>query len=356
MGNYENRCVVCEEAFSARIPHKKTCSKECRKKHQITLLKKRSGSDKFVEIKCYACDTLFMPKRKAHTYCSKKCKKHAEYLRLKPLMAKGCIQCGKGFETRKEATKYCSQACVNHTMANPPVTKNCEWCNEEFTVPFIIRRRRFCSKSCSTSHMNENRDEAVSKRVGRRLKEAYASGRLIHPFKGRKHTQKTKDKISRYHIENGTSKGKNNPMYGKKHTAKTKEKISKTRAERIINGDYASWFHKGTHFSKKLNKGVVFRSSWEERAFKSLDVNDNVIDYAPEPFSLEYHYVQKRNYIPDILVTYKDGTQKLIEIKPEYFVGDKKNQAKFKAAKKFCKERNIIFEVWTEKTIRGLTT
>ena len=54
------------------------------------------------------------------------------------------------------------------------------------------------------------------------------------------------------------------------------------------------------------------------------------------------------NYVPDILVTYTDSTQEVIEVKPQSMLDFGTNPAKFEAAKRFCKQKNINFVVWTE--------
>jgi hypothetical protein len=54
------------------------------------------------------------------------------------------------------------------------------------------------------------------------------------------------------------------------------------------------------------------------------------------------------------LIIYKDGTQKLVEIKPSYYVDAEVNKAKFASAQKYCDDKGIIFEVWTEKIISNL--
>ena len=101
------------------------------------------------------------------------------------------------------------------------------------------------------------RSEATRKKVSEGLKKAYKEGRKAptrlvgekNPMFGKenkwgKHTQETKDKISKFHIGKPKSKesinkrtktiidnkllaGKNNPMYGKHHSEETKRKISK---------------------------------------------------------------------------------------------------------------------------------
>ena len=69
----------------------------------------------------------------------------------------------------------------------------------------------------------------------------------------------------------------------------------------------------------------------------------------------QYKYKNNiRNYIPNFLVIYKFGKQKFIEVKPKYLIDTEKNQAKFKAAREYCKKHNMIFEIWSDDKIKEL--
>ena len=128
------------------------------------------------------------------------------------------------------------------------------------------------------------------------------------------------------------------------------------------------------------NKLPHFRSSWEKRVFFYMDKCENVIAWGSEPFAIEYVSPidgKKHRYFPDIFCRVKrtDGTTKdfLLEIKPKYqsepakvpkkktakavikFVESQQiytvNQAKWDAAMKYCKSRNIEFKVITENEL-----
>lgn len=232
--------------------------------------------------------------------------------------------------------------------------KSCLFCQ----IDFAPRRKssKFCSKSCAARYTNLNRNEvAVRKKISETKKRQFSSGEVKHSWLGRRHSQKTKDKISQVRIEKKLSLGENNPMFGKKHTRETKEVMSKIRTEKILNGEYSEWFKKGVIWSTKMNKEMYFRSAWEECVLKKIEQEDDVLFFDVEPFSIPYRYGtdnHKRHYIPDILMVYKNGTKKLIEIKPKQFVGAEINKAKFSAAIEYCQKCNMLFEVWTEKEIR----
>ena len=311
------------------------------------------------EKKCAACETVFTPKRKDSIACSKKCSQKLSYLRSKKHTHE-CIMCGKTFKSSKKDVKLCSQACINKYSKKPDIVKNCKHCGKEFTTTYIKRDKICCSRSCATSYTNEHRDnEAVAKKISATKKRQYQTGEVIHPFLGKKHTEASKKKISETRIKNKLAIGENNGMYGRGHTPASREKMSNIRTQKILNGEYAGWFKKGEHYSTKLKKEVHYRSSWEKEVYELLDGDDNVKHYTEEPCRIAYQIEteeHKRHYIPDLLITYKDGAKKLIEIKPSAFLEHEKNLAKFKAAKSRCEKEDWLFEVWTENTIQNYLT
>jgi hypothetical protein len=106
----------------------------------------------------------------------------------------------------------------------------------------------------------------------------------------------------------------------------------------------------GYHWSPKLQDRVHYRSKQELLLFKRLDSNPDVVFYRVEPVWISYSYRQAtRNYLPDVLIYYRDGTQTLVEYKPELYVKEEQNLAKWTAAKAWCLSKNRRFEVWTEK-------
>ena len=121
---------------------------------------------------------------------------------------------------------------------------------------------------------------------------------------------------------------------------------------------------------------IVYRSSWELRVFKYLDDNPNVLEWSSEEYIIPYKSPvdgKFHRYFPDIWARMQgvDGRTKtyLIEIKPETQSIEPKvqkkitkkyitevctyaiNQAKWKAAKEYCLDRNWEFKVLTEKDL-----
>lgn len=111
--------------------------------------------------------------------------------------------------------------------------------------------------------------------------------------------------------------------------------------------DY-SRFNTGTHDSPKAGQ-VRYRSSYELAVYKQLDDADDVKTYQAEPFSIPYEFDGTvRSYFPDLLITYIDDEQLLVEVKPTYALDDPQNQAKFQAAQAIYGDR---FEIWSEEVI-----
>ena len=140
--------------------------------------------------------------------------------------------------------------------------------------------------------------------------------------------------------------------------------------------------YRGKYRPKSPNKyngdptNIVYRSSWELRLMNWLDSNNNVIKWSSEEVVVPYkHPITGRwhRYFPDFMAVMKDknSTNKtyMIEVKPKKQVDppEKKtkitkryiqevqtyaiNSYKWKYAKEYCKDRNWIFIVITEKEL-----
>ena len=118
---------------------------------------------------------------------------------------------------------------------------------------------------------------------------------------------------------------------------------------------------------------IICRSSWERRFCRWCDLNESIISWGSEEFWIPYvSPVDNRvhRYFPDFIIKIKEQTGDIktyiIEVKPKKqtvppkqksrvtksFLHEAKtyavNQAKWKAADEFCKDRMIQFKVITE--------
>ena len=141
-------------------------------------------------------------------------------------------------------------------------------------------------------------------------------------------------------------------------TPEHRMKLSQATIRQYQNGFDPKTHHiRGVHHSTKIPSGQgVFRSSYEKKAFMILDNDESVVSYEIEKITTKYFNPIKKIdslYVIDILVKHKDGTSKLIEIKPQSWLLDPVIQAKIEAGKVKAAEIGLPFEVWTEMDLFG---
>ncbi len=119
-------------------------------------------------------------------------------------------------------------------------------------------------------------------------------------------------------------------------------------------------------------KNIVYRSSWECRVMDWLDRNDDVISWASEELFIPYMSPvdgRRHRYFPDFLIKIRSNNgirTELLEIKPKKQTHPPEqrkrvtkqyiqevatwgvNQAKWKAAEEYCKDRGWTFRIITE--------
>lgn len=119
----------------------------------------------------------------------------------------------------------------------------------------------------------------------------------------------------------------------------------------------------------KGKKILKYKSSWEKIFMEYCDKNNSISQWNYESIAIPYTINKKRkNYYPDFWIILKDK-EIIIEIKPKHQTKPPKrntpsysrevmrfliNQIKWDAAKKYCKNKNMIFKVITENTIKKL--
>lgn len=116
-------------------------------------------------------------------------------------------------------------------------------------------------------------------------------------------------------------------------------------------------YHKGVYESKK--GGIVkYRSGWELEYCKHLDWDPTVDHFMYEGMQIYYISNLKtgrvRKYIPDFDVTYIDGRRVLVEIKPLSRMSRPTNVKKFAAAREWCEENDVLFQVLTERELKEM--
>ena len=133
--------------------------------------------------------------------------------------------------------------------------------------------------------------------------------------------------------------------------------------------------------NRKKYKGdptnIIYRSLWELKFMKYCDLNENILEWGSEEIVIPYvSPIDNRvhRYFPDFYVRVRSKTGRIekliIEIKPlKQTTPPKKqqrrtkryitevttyavNDAKWKAAREYCADRNWQFKILTEKELR----
>ena len=138
----------------------------------------------------------------------------------------------------------------------------------------------------------------------------------------------------------------------------------------------ASKFQQGIFTPKNLSRYIGkhsprYRSGWELKFMRFCDTHSSVVAWASESHRIPYFNPVKNKqtmYVPDFFIAYadKNGKQRveLIEVKPENQTIKEKlgrsrhnqaawivNQAKWEAARAYCKQKGIFFRIVTEQDI-----
>lgn len=116
-------------------------------------------------------------------------------------------------------------------------------------------------------------------------------------------------------------------------------------------------YHTGVHSSPKAGE-CHYRSGWELEYMLHLDADATVASYQYEQLQIPYvsnvRTGRLRNYFPDFLVAYVDGSQKLVEIKPKKRSTQVTVVKKLAAAQAWCSEHGVTLELVTEVELKAL--
>ena len=121
---------------------------------------------------------------------------------------------------------------------------------------------------------------------------------------------------------------------------------------------------------------IIYRSLWERKFMVYCDLNDNILEWGSEEFFIPYRSPldnRVHRYFPDFYIKYRKSNgsicRSIIEVKPDkqtrppkkpkrqtkgyiYEVTQYvKNEAKWDAAKEFCKDSLWEFRIFTEKEL-----
>lgn len=142
----------------------------------------------------------------------------------------------------------------------------------------------------------------------------------------------------------------------KRHFYKTpageahKKILSLSTARGHTQNKYENAKRQGWYPSTKTNQIMFYGSSYELRYIWSLDQDDTVLTYETQ-IGFEW---KGRGRCLDVLITYKDGTKKAVEIKPEDRLTEQNFIDQLNDSREHALSRGWQFEVCTEKTM-GMT-
>ena len=139
-------------------------------------------------------------------------------------------------------------------------------------------------------------------------------------------------------------------MTGRSISMARREKLSLNKAKSFVEGRIK--FKTGRFYSEKNKKKIFYRSSYELKAYQILEQLSSVVAYLIEPFYIRYRFGNLlKCYIPDILVTHKNGSKELIEVMSAWESGRRLRKAKLAAGMNYCKANGLDFSVWTEREL-----
>lgn len=256
--------------------------------------------------------------------------------------------------------------------------RKCPKCNCEITYSNkynMINANKKNSK-CKSCGLKEVMTDDVKKRMSERVKgknnPMHGKFGELNPFFGKNHNDETKKKIvegrnySVYKTDefrqkiSKKTKGKNNPMYGKtvydiwvkkygEDIANIKMSDYRKLQSKLNTGENNSMYGKPA----PINSGNGICGWYKTWFFRSL-LELSYMIFVIERFDLKWENGEsekykipyeidglKRNYFPDFVI---DGKY-VIECKPKKLWEIKINDIKFKFAKEFCKENNLIFKI-----------
>lgn len=106
--------------------------------------------------------------------------------------------------------------------------------------------------------------------------------------------------------------------------------------------------------SYKNSQQLAFESILERDFFMLLEFDETVISYEEQPFQIKYQLKETMTrYTPDVLVTYRDGTQKVFEVKYQNDINsDPALQHKLSVLKDAIQDqKKVCFEVFTDEKV-----
>lgn len=313
---FDYTCKKCASPFRSPKRGKQYCSHRCFASRFDPVTKR-----------CETCgkDFTVAYRFRGQKTCGLECAKTAIARTLTTREVKKCLACGDEFsvvQSRKDDAGYCCyDPCFlsSRKTRQPDVTKACERCKRDFTVPFTDSAQRFCGYSCANSGENNGMFGKPGPMTG---KQAWSRGL----------TKQTDPRLR---------------VLG--------EKISAIVADKMVSGSWSppSTGFKGEHYTGTKNGGAIvyLRSSYESTYARMLDADPTVVSWQHEPLRIPYLFEGSvHNYVPDFMVTTDEGPV-LVEVKPSLLSDTVQNLAKMRAAQAWCDTNDVAYALVTEANL-----
>ena len=216
--------------------------------------------------------------------------------------------------------------------------ENIAW-NKGLTKGMSDRVRRIGAAN-SKHKLGKTYEEIFGEKEGKRLKE-------VRREQGRTQVQPESKRLKMSKQMKGKPKSaahkeKLSNNWDKNHPPECIEKMGHNSRSNYLNGHY---------FSRKNNTKLFYQSSYELKALKKLEKDSNVISFKRCNFIIPYIFEGEQwRYFPDFLVTHKDKSKVVIEVKPRLFLEtDTLVITKAEAGLAYCDEKNYTYRVWCEE-------
>jgi hypothetical protein len=244
-----------------------------------------------------------------------------------------CKICGKNTHFRSVGAGYfetCSSRCATLNLFN---SKEYREKQRKNNYNGINANKIRSEKAIMRMNTLEYKNSDVYKKMGSSIKEKWANDKAY------------REKIVKSMHERFLDKEFN-------------ERFSRSMRKLWLNKEYIekmqhrnNSYKTGYFFSVKNDKELFYQSSYELKAFELLENDNDVVEFKRGGFAIQYlnNAKEKRSYIPDIIVTYKNSLKRILEIKPKKLRND--NILKLEAGLKYCKENGFKYEIWDEEIL-----
>jgi hypothetical protein len=264
-----------------------------------------------------------------------------------------CNQCGQEFMTKTGYTEHITKKHSGKTydLSNHKLGCLCSFCKDKHgeNNPFFGRK-----------HSEDTIKKQSIARKDKSYEEIYGGedGQVMRDVRGHQMTRQQQDPAWKEKTSNSLSKA----LTGKPKSAAHKQKLSDVwdigHTAEVINkmGKASrSKYMKGYFTSVMNQRDIYFQSSYELYTYICLEHDEQVQSYERCSFKVFYLFDGKmKRHVPDIEIHYKDGSIKVLEIKPAKFLTNPEITAKRLAGEKYCEEHGISYEMHTEEEIQRI--